>query len=164
MWNPTKRVTLLRAILLLVVLFAVVATPAANKVKPPENPAQIKLSVEPGSITPGGSARVTVELAPMDGVKINQYPKIQFKVTAEEGLVGAAAVSMGNDTPPAEENLKDNAFKELKPLHLTIELDQAAPKGKHELAGKVTYAYCMSGKDYFCARKRVSVKIPITVQ
>ena len=148
---------------LLVALLAGGASLAGTQVKPPKVPAEIKLSVKPEAVAPGGSARITVELEPIEGVKINQYPKIQVKVPAQEGLVAAAETSMGSDKPPPEDNLAANAFKELKPLHLTIELDPAAPAGKHELDGKVTYAYCMS-KSGFCARKRVPVKIPITVQ
>ena len=162
--NLTKRVLLLRTILPLAALLVFVTTPAGT-FKPPKEPAKIKLSVDPGSVPPGGSARVTMELAPMDGVKINQYPKIQFKVPAQEGLVAAAETSLGNDTPPPEDKLEDNAFKELKPLHLTIDLDPAAPGGEHELDAKVTYAYCMTlDGEKFCARKRAPVKIPVSVQ
>jgi hypothetical protein len=163
MFNSTRRLAFLLAILPLAVLIIATTTASAERVKPPANPAKIKLSVEPGSVAPGGSARVTLELEPMDGVKINQYPKIQLKVTAQEGLVGAAEASMGSDVPPTEENLEANSFKEINPLHLKIELDQAAPKGEHELDAKVTYAYCMSASG-FCARKRVPVKIAISVQ
>ena len=159
----TKQAVFLRAILPLVVLFATVVTPAAEGAKPPKEPAKITLSVDPGSVAPGGSARVTVELAPMHGVKIKKYPKIQFKISAQEGLVEAAEVSLGDDALPPGSDLEDNAFKVMKPLHLTIKLDQAAPAGTYELDAKVTYAYCVSASG-FCARKRERVKIPISVQ
>jgi hypothetical protein len=144
-------------------VLASAASLAAPKVKPPAEPAKIKLSVQPDSVAAGDEVLLTVELAPIEGVKINQYPKIQVKIPAREGLVSAAEISLGSNTPPPEDDLASNYFKELKPLQLAFRLDAAAPAGDHELDAKVTYAYCMPASG-FCSRKRVPVKIPVSVR
>jgi hypothetical protein len=163
MFKPRIRWSLAFAALAAVGLLSVPQASAQQTVRPPKVPANIKFSVIPESVSPGDVAKLTIELLPIDGVKINRYPKITVNIPAREGLVAEAKTSQGSDIPPPEDQLKSNYFKTLEPLQLTLEMDGAAASGKHELEGKLTYNYCMPANG-FCARKRVPVTIPISVK
>ena len=129
----------------------------------PAKPADIDIDVAPGTVAPGGQVEVTVTLDPIEGVKINRYPKIKLEVPAREGLVLANQAAMGSSTPPPPEKLLENYFEQVDPLKLTLTLDESAPAGRHELDGKLTYNYCVPAKG-FCVPARVPVKIPVTVR
>jgi len=131
--------------------------------KPPKNPAQISISVAPDAVAPGGEAQVTLELRPTEGVKINRYPKIKLTVPAAEGLVGEAEISIGNDAPPKPDEQKSNYFAKPEPLTLALTLEPDATSGRHEIAGKLVYFYCMPASG-FCAPHRTPVTIPVVVR
>lgn len=136
---------------------------AAGAVEPPKEPAKIKLSVSPQPVAPGGSARLRVELEPIEGVKISRYPRIELQVQASEGLVEAAKAAMGSEVPPPPEKLEtENHFDHLEPLDLALSVGPAATEGQHELQGRLTFAYCML-RSGFCSRVRVPLKIPLVV-
>jgi hypothetical protein len=148
---------------LLLVLAAVVTPSAvAGPVKPPEKPAEIRIEVAPESLSPGGEAEVTLTLDPIEGVKINRYPKIKFQVPGQEGLVGAAEIAIGNDEPPPP-GQKSNYWDSVAPVKLTLNFDEAATAGDHEIQAKLTYFFCMPASG-FCAPKRVPLKIPVAVE
>jgi hypothetical protein len=141
---------------------AVAPTVAAAAVKPPENPAKISVDVKPTTVTPGGEAEVTLQLDPIDGVKINRYPKIKLRVPSQEGLVAETQASIGSSTPPPPEK-KVNYWDHVDPVVLTLSLDEAATTGSHEIQAKLTYYFCVPASG-FCAPKRVPIKIPIVIQ
>jgi hypothetical protein len=131
-------------------------------VKPPEKPAEIAIGVSPERVAPGGTAEVTLTLEPIDGVKINRYPKIKLRVPAHEVLAGEAEAAIGNDKPPPP-GQKTNYWDEVDPLKLTLTLAEAAPPGSHEVQGKLVYYFCVPASG-FCAPKRVPVTIPIVIE
>ena len=47
-------------------------------------------------------------------------------------------------------------------MELLLRLDKAAPSGKHEIQGKLSYAYCVIASGY-CAPVRVPVNIPVQI-
>ena len=147
----------------LAVVAAIVLGLGAAPTSPPAVPAHITISVSPDAVRPGGEARVTVRLEPIQGVKINRYPKIKLQVPAQDGLVRAAEIAVGNSTPPPPDKLASNYFEELQPLSFTLFLNEAAPAGRHEIDGKLTYFYCIPASG-FCAPHRTSVKIPVAVR
>lgn len=151
-------VSLLSPVLLIPALAALAAQP-----KPPQNPARIEVRVSPEPTSPGDQVEVSVRLDPLDGIKINRYPKIQLSVPATEGLVAAAEVSVGNDAPPPPDRLEANYFKTVDPLILTLNVDPAARAGDHSIEGKLRYFYCVI-ESGFCAPARVALKIPISVE
>jgi hypothetical protein len=78
--------------------------------------------------------------------------------------VAAAEASVGNAGPPSADNLEANYFKgETDPLSVTLRLDPAARRGAHEIAGKLSYFYCVAASGY-CAPAKVDVTIPVTVR
>ena len=159
--SVTSRFAASFSLLALVALLAVL--PAVASPKPPENPADIAISVSPEAAVPGGDAQVTLRLTPIDGVKINRYPKIKLQVPASEGLVEESEVAVGNDAPPPPDQSKSNYFDEVEPLNLPLKLAPGAAAGEHEVEGKLTYFFCVPASG-FCAPKRVGVKIPFSVR
>ncbi len=139
------------------------AAVSAAPVKPPAEPAKIRIEVEPDGVAPGGSARVTVHLAPIAGVKINRYPQVELRVPEKDGLHGEAKASLGDETPPPLEQMAKNYFKRMDPLELAIEVSDSAPKGEHRVEGQLKYFYCVT-KSGFCAPARVPVTFPLTVR
>jgi hypothetical protein len=153
----------LRVILPAGLVLALVGPAPAGTIKPPKEPAKLAVSVSPEAVAPGESARVTVRLEPIPGVKINRYPKMKLSVEAREGLNGGAEVAVGNDKPPPPEKLTTNYYETVEPLELTIELDPAAEPGRHEIEGRVKYFYCVTASGY-CAPARASVSIPVEIR
>jgi hypothetical protein len=71
---------------------------------------------------------------------------------------------LGNAAPPPPDNLDANYFHGgVDPLKLSLHLDAAAPKGRHEIPAKLSYFYCVAASGY-CAPAKTDVTIPITVQ
>ncbi len=138
-------------------LFLLLSVSVAGAVKPVAVPADINVTVTPEAVAAGDDVKVTLELAPKSGIKINRYPKIKLKVPGQEGLVGDAEASLG-----ADEMREDNYFKSIDPLELELSVDANAPSGQHEIDAKLRYFFCV-GKSY-CAPKNVAVKIPVTVR
>ncbi len=154
------RLTLLGPLLLGLPLAAAAAD--LRPKRPPENPAKITLNVAPRAVHPGGRAEVTLTLAPIDGIKIARYPQIKLEVPAQAGLVDQAKIALGSSTPPPLDELETNYWKQVDPLVLTLEVDEGASRGSHEVDAKLTYFFCVSG-DY-CAPARVPLKIPLNVE
>jgi hypothetical protein len=136
---------------------------AAQPAKPPKEPAKLDIKVTPGTVEAGADATVTLKIVPIEGVKINRYPKIKLQVPAQAGLVGEARVEIGDAKPPPPEKMSTNYYKTVDPLELRLTLDDAATSGKHELDAKLTYFYCVSASG-FCAPARLSIKIPVAVR
>jgi len=148
------------ALCLAVCASAVSAGPPA---KPPAVPANIDISVAPEALKPGSEALITLRLEPIEGVKINKYPKIKLEVPASAGLNAEAKVEVGNDAPPENFETGANYFKTVDPVELKLLLDDAAPAGDHKIEGKLTYFYCVAASG-FCAPKRVPVQIPVAIR
>lgn len=153
---------LLRGALALALCLGLSAVAGAGSPRPPDVPAKITLEVSPEAVGPGDQARVRVQLEPIQGIKINRYPRIQIKVAEVEGLVGASESSVGSTKPFPPGETSKSYFKTVDLLELSLTLDEAAPAGKHEIGGKLVYYYCMG--ESFCAPKRVALKIPVTVR
>jgi len=153
----------LRTGLTLLTLLTAASFLAASPPQPPEVPANLEISVSPDGVAAGQEARVIVKLRPIDGVKINRYPKIKLHVPQQDGLVAEARAEVGNDKPPAPDAMAANYFKTVDPVTLTLQLDAGLAPGNHEIDGKLTYYYCVSASG-FCAPKRVGIKIPVAVR
>ena len=135
---------------------------SAAPVKPPKNPAKITIEVAPEVLSPGGEAEVTLRIDPIEGVKIARYPQIKLVVKAQDGFVGEARATVGSAKPPPPDKLDTNYWGEVDPVVMTLTLDDDATPGTHEIDGKLTYYFCVSGN--YCAPARVPVKIPLGVQ
>jgi hypothetical protein len=144
-------------------LLAVSLTVAMPATKPPKEPAKIKIEVSPDVLAPGEEATLTVRLAPIEGVKINRYPRIKLKLPAVDSVVAEAVAEFGNPSPPRPDELEKNYFKVVDPLDLPFTVDGKATSGKHEVECTVTYNYCVI-ESGFCSRFKGPVKIPITVR
>jgi hypothetical protein len=131
--------------------------------KPLATPAKIDVDVAPAQVTAGGSAQVTVRLEPIAGVQINRYPQITLKIPARDGLVGEGEVAVGSAAPPSPSKLDSNYFDTVDPLTLELRVDESAPRGKHSVAGELTYFYCVKASG-FCAPKKTSVEIPLEIR
>ncbi len=150
-------------VLAVVLALSVAADGQAAPPKPPAKPADIEISVAPEAAPAGGEARVSLQLTPIEGVKINRYPKIKLKVPAHDGLVAEAEAAVGNAKPPPPDKLDKNYFEEVEPVELLLKLDAAAPRGKHEIKARLSYAYCVI-KSGYCAPVRVPVTIPVQIR
>lgn len=148
------------------VLMAVFLAAPAAAVHPPDVPAALTVSVEPETVAPGQTVRVRLDLAPVDGVKINRYPQIKLIVDAHEGLVAAAEARVGDARPPSTDTMErgGNYFATVEPVELELTVDSAASSGSHEVEGKLTYFYCVTKNGFFCAPKRTTVSIPLRVR
>lgn len=144
-------------------LGAVVADAQAAPPKPPAKPADIAITVAPQALAAGGQARVSLQLTPIKGVKINRYPKIKLSVPAKNGLVAGAEAAVGNPLPPPPDKMDQNYFDVVEPVELLLDLDAAAPAGKHRIEGRLSYAYCVI-KSGYCAPVRVPVTIPLQIR
>jgi hypothetical protein len=129
--------------------------------KPPKNPADITIDVAPEAVAAGGEAEVTVTIVAKPGIKIARYPQIKLDVKAQEGLVAEATARIGDKKPPPPDKLSTNYWGEVDPVQLTLTVDENAASGHHDVEGKLTYYFCVSGD--FCAPARVPVKIPVSV-
>ena len=147
---------------LVLALFAADRT-AAESPKPPAVPAHIQLEVDPVVVAPGSETTVSLQLSPVDGVKINRYPRVRLKVPQTDGLVGAVEGSVGNDKAPPPGQMETNYFKKVDPVTLTLAIDDDASSGMHEIPAKLTYFYCVT-KSGFCAPKTVPVEITLRVK
>lgn len=145
------------------ILTAATRISGADPKAPKGDPATISIAVSPESVAPGGEAAVTVRLVPGSGIKINKYPRIKVIVPEKAGLVAASEASVGNDSAPPPDKLETNYFKTIDPVQLKLKLDTAAPKGRQEIDGKVSYFYCVAASGY-CAPAKVAVKIPVVVR
>jgi hypothetical protein len=141
---------------------AVVLAAAPGSIPAGEN-ASLKILVEPNPVVAGTEAKVTAQLVPNAGIKINKYPKIKLAVAEQAGLVAAAEGSVGAAAPPPPEDLESNYFKTIDPVSVPLKLDPKAAKGKHEIPARLTYFYCVAASGY-CAPARVNVKIPVEVR
>lgn len=141
---------------------AVVLAAAPGSIPAGEN-ASLKILVEPNPVGAGTEAKVTAQLVPNAGIKINKYPKIKLAVAEQAGLVAAAEGSVGAAAPPPPEDLESNYFKTIDPVSVPLKLDPKAAKGKHEIPARLTYFYCVAASGY-CAPARVNVKIPVEVR
>jgi len=144
-------------------LMACALAAAGEPAKPPAEPAKIEISVTPKIVPAGGSAEATLRLTPIEGVTINRYPKITLTIAAQEGLVGGAESAIGNDAPPPPEQSGGNYFDKVDPLRIEIAVDSSAKPGLHDIEAKLKYFYCVK-KSGFCAPKKATVKIPLTVR
>ena len=147
---------------LLLVFFAADGT-AAESPKPPAVPAHIAIEVDPVVVAPGSETIVSLQLSPVDGVKINRYPRIRLKVPQTEGLVGAVEGSVGNDKAPPPGQMETNYFKKVDTVQVTLAIDDHAPLGMHEIPAKLTYFYCVTASG-FCAPKTVPIEISLRVE
>ena len=130
---------------------------------PPAEPARIQLQLAPVEVAAGEQTQLNLMLTPIDGVKINRYPKIKLKIEAQDGVVAAAETAVGNEKAPAPGEMDKNYFKTVDPLALMLSIDPAAKAGTHELEAKLTYFYCVSASG-FCAPKTVPVKFAVKVR
>lgn len=151
-----------RAVVCLPLLASLLVGASAPKT-PPKEPATIQIAVAPEATKPGEEAKVTVHLSPLDGIKINKYPKIKLKVPGQEGLVGAGEAAIGNSEPPPPDKMEGNYYKTVDPVELTLHVDPKAAAGRHEVTGQLSYFYCVAASG-FCAPAKVSVSIPLTVR
>lgn len=142
---------------------ACVALAAAVGGVPAGENATVRILVDPTPVAAGTEARVTAQLVPNAGIKINKYPKIKLAVAEQAGLVAPAEGSVGASAPPPPEDLESNYFKTIDPVSLSLKLDGKAAKGKHEIPARLTYFYCVAASGY-CAPARVNVKIPVEVR
>jgi hypothetical protein len=136
---------------------------AAETPKPPAVPAHFELEVHPAVVSPGSQTQVLLQLSPVDGVKINRYPRVRLNVPETSGLVGAIEGSVGNDKAPPPGEMDANYFKKVDPVRITLAIDANAAVGMHEIPAKLTYFYCVKASG-FCAPKTVSVEIPLRVE
>jgi hypothetical protein len=136
---------------------------AAGGVKPPKEPAKVNLEVEPGTVKPGGEARVTCRIVPKDGIKVNKYPKMSLKVPAVEGLVEAAEAKVGSDDPPPLDKPEVNYYKSVDPIELDLRLEASAPSGTHTIPAQLKYYYCVAASG-FCAPFKTQVELRVTVR
>lgn len=130
----------------------------------PEEPVRFSLSVSPGAVAPGAQARVKIQLEPAPGVKVNRYPRVRLQVPERKGLIAAGEASVGSDAPPPPDDLASGAnyFTKVDPVELTLDVDASAPRGAHQIEGKLLYHYCVGSS--FCAPARIAVKIPLTIR
>lgn len=143
-------------------VFAADCTAAENP-KPPAIPAHFELQVDPVVVAAGSKTTVHLQLSPVDGVKINRYPRVRLKVPQSDGLVAAAEGSVGNDKAPPPGEMESNYFKTVDPVRVTLAIDERAPRGTHAIPAKLTYFYCVTASG-FCAPKTVPVDITLRVE
>lgn len=136
---------------------------SASQAKPLAEPAKLVLSVAPEGLSPGAEARVTLQLQPVKGVKINRYPQITVNVPAQAGLVGEFKTAVGDPTPPPPEKSTGNYFSEAQSVELRLKLDPAIAPGAHDLQAKLTYFYCVP-ESGFCAPVRTAFSIPVKIR
>lgn len=150
----------------LAALCVVAPTPAAPvpREAADEPPVDVTIAVAPEAVSAGGEASVTLRLLPRPGIKLNKYPKIRLQIPAAVGIVQAAEGSIGAAAPPAADQLDANYYKAtVDPLTVPLRLDEAASTGRHDVAGKLSYFYCVAASGY-CAPAKVNVTIPVTVR
>ena len=151
-----------RAVFLLAILALAGAAAAAPEGE--EAPVKVSVKVAPGPVSAGGETAVTLELVPRAGIKLNKYPKIKLSIPATPGLNAAAETAIGNSAPPPADQLDSNYYKgPVDPLTVSLHVDEGAASGAHEVAGKLSYFYCVAASGY-CAPAKVAVSIPITVR
>jgi len=144
-------------------IFVLICGVALGQAKPPAKPADLRITVAPEAVAAGGAAEVTLRIEPIEGVKINRYPKIKLEVPALSGLVEKGYAEIGNATPPPPDKMETNYYKVVDPVKMTLKLDAAAKPGKHEIDAKLTYFYCVAASG-FCAPAHVPIKIPVAVR
>lgn len=154
------KMTICTPLLALLLPSAVLAVPAGA---PGSEAAAVSIAVDPATVAPGARAHVTLRLTPGAGIKINKYPRIKLAIPAQPGLVAAAEAAVGNTEPPPPDHMESNYFKSIDPVSLTLEIDGAAASGKHEIAARLSYFYCVAASGY-CAPAKVAVSIPVTVK
>jgi hypothetical protein len=142
-------------------MLVTVCAGAAEKL--PDKPAEIEIEVAPDKVAPGEAARVTLRIVPIDGVKINRYPKIKLSVPGVEGVVEAAEATLGNPKPPPVDHPESNYFGEPEPLVLDLQVSPGAPTGRRKIAGQLKYFFCVAASG-LCAPAKAEVKIPVTVR
>jgi len=130
---------------------------------PVKEPAKLTITTAPEPAAAGSESVVTLELTPVEGIKINKYPKVQFKVSELPGVVGAASASVGSAEPPPPDKIEGNYFKTVDPVELKVPISAKATSGKHEVPAQVIYYYCVAASG-FCAPAKIPVTIPIVVR
>jgi hypothetical protein len=154
----------LAAFLAILILAVFQAGAADGRAATPESPVKVAVTVSPEALGAGSDASVTVKLEPKPGIKMNKYPKIKVQIPAVPGLVDAAEQSLGNAAAPPPDQLDANYFHGgVDPLTLTLHLDSAAAKGRHEIHGKLSYFYCVAASGY-CAPAKAELTIPVTIR
>lgn len=128
-----------------------------------DDPAALEIRVDPETTGPGQEVTVTLQLTPNSGYKLNKYPQISLKVPELDGVVAAAAGSVGSKTPPPPDKMDNNYFKTVDPLVVSLDLDPDLKAGKYEIAAKLKYFYCVKASGY-CAPMRQEITIPVTVK
>jgi hypothetical protein len=106
---------------------------------------------------------VLLQLTAAEGVKINRYPRIRFKVPETAGLIAATEASIGNDKAPPPGKMDENYYKTVDPVAMTLEIDPNASSGTHEIEASLTYFYCVTASGY-CAPKTVPVQFAFRVR
>ena len=155
-----KRFKPILTICLVLTLFSISAELQAA---PPAEPAKLQLELDPVEVFAGGETELTLLLTPIEGVKINRYPKIKLELAALDGVVAASKAMVGNDKAPPPGDSESNYFKTVDPVKLPITIDPNAKSGTHELEAKLTYFYCVSASG-FCAPKSVPVSFAVKVR
>lgn len=135
---------------------------AAEPPRPPEHPVTVEVDVAPAAVAGGAETTVTVRLEPVKGIKVNRYPEATLRVEAGE-LVAASEARIGSATPPPPEKMATNYFERVDPLRLTLRVADGVAAGAHEIDATLSYFYCMPANG-FCAPKRETVRIPLTVR
>lgn len=148
----------------LAVLLGLTASAGDGSPKPPKIPAVVEIEAAPSPAAPGDSLAVVVRLTPVDGVKLNRYPKLSLDVPAVDGLVAAARVELGSEAPPRPGSGVDNYWDgDSLTVELDLPVDGAAARGEHRVPGRLRYFFCVA-ESGFCARESVDVTIPLTIR
>jgi hypothetical protein len=117
--------------------------------------------------TPGtnGSPKVELRFEPIEGVKINRYPKIKVHIPLQDGVPHASDAFIGDDYPPAGDQplAATNYFKEEPTVSLPLPLSPDVAAGTHEFIGKTSFSYCVPASN-FCKLYKGVFKIPYTTQ
>lgn len=127
------------------------------------DPATLRVSVSPAAVPAGSPAKVTCELVPADGIKINRYPRVKVSVAAQPGVAGSAEGSVGSDEPPPVDATEANYFKKVDAIVFDLPIPADAAPGRHDVKARLVYYYCVAASGY-CAPKRTDVSIPVTVR
>ena len=89
-----KRFKPILTICLVLTLFSISAELQAA---PPAEPAKLQLELDPVEVFAGGETELTLLLTPIEGVKINRYPKIKLEFPDQSLLKAGATASIGTD-------------------------------------------------------------------
>lgn len=134
-----------------------------QNIEPPKVPALWTLD-GPKSVAAGETLKLSLQLEPKKGIKINQYPQISWTIKSKENPITkdvTAKLGLKSFDPNASE--EDRYFKKIDPISLEITIPKNAPSGNHVMKSKLKYFYCVTASG-FCAPARADVEIPITIR